>query len=193
MISHFISLKYDKGPFKLICDDFGPANMIVNNTDDLKIIAVIDWEWSYAGPSQLFWSPPRWLLIQSPNIWSVADGRLTRYNNYLEMYLQVLEEEEGKILGDDMPAEERPSTLMSRCKMNGGMWFHHIIWESFNGPNNVPFEQLRAVTPDFERLVAAVPKAEIDAFVKMKMQHLAKYKVLVAEKKKWYEKLKAGG
>ncbi|KAH7305149.1 kinase-like domain-containing protein [Rhexocercosporidium sp. MPI-PUGE-AT-0058] len=171
LISRFISPKYDEGPFKLICDDFGPANMIVNNTQDLKIIAVIDWEWSYVGPHQLFWSPPR----------------------YLEMFMRILEEEEGKALGDNMLAEERPSTLMRRCKTEGWMWFHHIIWEGFNGPNNVPFEQLRAAAPSFDKLVAAVPKKEADAFVKMKMQHLAEYKVLVDEKKKWYEGLKAGG
>lgn len=73
------------------------------------------------------------------------------------------------------------------------MWFHHLIWEGFNGPTNVPCEQLRAAVPDFEKLVAAVSKIEADAFVKMKMQHLAEYKVLVAKKKKWYEGLKAGG
>ena len=76
LIPRFVP-RYDKGPFKLICDDFGRANMIVNSAEDLEIVAVIDWEWSYAGPLQLFWSPPRWLLIQTPNTWSESDERLT--------------------------------------------------------------------------------------------------------------------
>lgn len=34
----------DGGPFKLICEDFTPANMIVNNAEDLEIVALLDWE-----------------------------------------------------------------------------------------------------------------------------------------------------
>jgi hypothetical protein len=50
------------------------------------------------------------------------------------MFIRVLEEEEeGKTLRDNMPVEERPSTLIKQCKADGRMWFHHIIWEGFNG------------------------------------------------------------
>ncbi|KAH9841293.1 hypothetical protein Tdes44962_MAKER07796 [Teratosphaeria destructans] len=73
------------GPFKLICDDFGPANMIVNNAVDLQIVAVVDWEWSYAGPIELLWSAPRWLLVQSPSMWEDR-SILARYNKYLEIF-----------------------------------------------------------------------------------------------------------
>ncbi|KAH8590402.1 hypothetical protein B0O99DRAFT_676005 [Bisporella sp. PMI_857] len=53
--------------------------MIVNNERDLKIVGVIDWEWSYAGPCQLFCSPPHWLLLDSPNYWFKDDnGVVTR-------------------------------------------------------------------------------------------------------------------
>lgn len=48
--------RYDSGPFKLICDDFSAMNMMVNNANNLHIVAVLDWEWSYAGPRELFWS-----------------------------------------------------------------------------------------------------------------------------------------
>jgi aminoglycoside phosphotransferase (APT) family kinase protein len=34
----------DRGPFKLVCHDFQPTNMIVNNEQELKVIAVTDWE-----------------------------------------------------------------------------------------------------------------------------------------------------
>ena len=42
-------MAYDKGPFKLICDDFGPANVIVRSKDDLTIIGVVDLEWVMQG------------------------------------------------------------------------------------------------------------------------------------------------
>lgn len=57
---------YDNGPFKLICDDLGLANMIVRSEDDLTIVGVVDFEWVYAGPAQLFASAPWWLLIDPP-------------------------------------------------------------------------------------------------------------------------------
>jgi len=44
------------GLFKLLCDDFGLANMIVRSKDDLTIVGVVDLEWSYTGPAQLFGS-----------------------------------------------------------------------------------------------------------------------------------------
>lgn len=50
LVSRFASPETDHGPFKLICDDFGLANMIVNNAEELQIVLVHDWEWSYAGP-----------------------------------------------------------------------------------------------------------------------------------------------
>ncbi|KAF2207364.1 hypothetical protein CERZMDRAFT_115222 [Cercospora zeae-maydis SCOH1-5] len=90
----------DHGPFRLICDDFGPMNMIVNNTMDLRIVAVLDWEWSYAGPQELFWSPPLWLLGQHPVCWEdgFEDSRLSRYHRNLDILIKVMQEEEVNIL-----------------------------------------------------------------------------------------------
>jgi len=163
--------------------------MIVNSAEDLTVVAVIDWEWSYAGPLQLFWSPPRWLLMQNPNTWSESDERLVLYNRYLDMYLQILKEEE-KAYDYGILAEDTPSALMRQSRTDGRMWFHHIMWEGFNGPEHVPFKQLRAAIPDFDDLVAAVAKEKTDAFVEAKMRDLAKYRMKLAEKKQLYEELK---
>ncbi|RSL44440.1 hypothetical protein CEP51_016224, partial [Fusarium floridanum] len=57
---------YDRGPFKLICDDFGLANLILKSEDDLTVVGVVDLEWSYVGPAQLFASAPWWLLQDRP-------------------------------------------------------------------------------------------------------------------------------
>ena len=40
LISQFVNEEYQNGPFKLICDDFGPANMIVKSDEDLTIVGV---------------------------------------------------------------------------------------------------------------------------------------------------------
>lgn len=168
--------------------------MIVNNADDLEIVAVIDWEWSYAGPEELLWSPPRWLVLEIPNVWSSQKtGNLTRYNKYFEIFAQMIEEQEGDVLGEELDPARRPSTLLRQRQQDGSAWFYHIIRESFNGPNLMPFAQLRAAVPDFDELANAIPKEEVEAFVQMKMTHLQHYRTLLTAKQEWLERVKKGG
>ncbi|THW50972.1 hypothetical protein D6D21_01689 [Aureobasidium pullulans] len=189
LIPRFVHL--DNGPFKLVCDDFGPFNMMVDNAEDLNIVAVLDWEWSYAGPQELFWSPPLWLLGQPPASWEDGhdDSRLSRYNKYLDIWIRVVQEEEQKVLdistGDDHD-KELPSVLLRKQRRDGSMWFYHIMQEAFNGPNSVPFSRLREAVPDFEELAAAVSKEDTEAFVKMKMEHKDRYEKDLAEMKERY-------
>ena len=63
----FLDYKHNEGPFKLVCDDLRPGNILVDR--DLKITAICDWEWSYTAPYQQFCTAPRWLLLQAPDDW----------------------------------------------------------------------------------------------------------------------------
>lgn len=58
LIPELTNTTYDQGPFRPICDDTGPPNVMVRSKDDLIITGVIDLEWVYAGPAQLFASAP---------------------------------------------------------------------------------------------------------------------------------------
>lgn len=58
LIPEYVNEQYDRGPFKLVCDDLGLANLIVKSDEDLTIVGVVDLEWSYVGPAQLFASAP---------------------------------------------------------------------------------------------------------------------------------------
>ena len=58
------------GSFRLWADDFRPGNILVDNSDD--IVAVIDWELTYAGPTQFMLDCPWWLLLEVPE--SVETG-----------------------------------------------------------------------------------------------------------------------
>ncbi|KOC12916.1 hypothetical protein AFLA70_9g006771 [Aspergillus flavus AF70] len=97
---------YDRGPFKLICDDFGLGNVIVRSKDDLTITGVVDMEWVYAGPAQLFGSAPWWLLMDRPlnEEWDFeeddAPEATDRYLKCLEIFIRVLSDEEGKMTGN---------------------------------------------------------------------------------------------
>ncbi|KAL4964177.1 uncharacterized protein BDV14DRAFT_190481 [Aspergillus stella-maris] len=46
---------FDKDPFKLWCDDFSPANILMDEEE--KIVGTLDWEFTYAAPQRLqtFW------------------------------------------------------------------------------------------------------------------------------------------
>jgi hypothetical protein len=66
-IVHQIS---DRGPFHLIHPDFGCNNMIID--DEYNILAVIDWEESFAGPTELAAQLPLRLRIYPEEIYSPA-------------------------------------------------------------------------------------------------------------------------
>lgn len=93
------------GPYKLICDDLGLANLIVRSAEDLTVVGLVDLEWSYVGPAQLFGSAPWWLLQDRLNNYDTfldqeeAPRVLERYLRHLDMYKTVLEEEEARTPG----------------------------------------------------------------------------------------------
>lgn len=191
LMPHFLSTSRDRGPFKLICDDFGPANMLVNNAEDLEIVAVIDWEWCYAGPVELMWSAPRWLLIQSPNMWEDA-SILDRYNRYLEIYIQQVKGQERELLGSCHPTAELPSTYLQRSQDNGSAWFYQIMREPFNSPSSVPFQQLQSHIPDLSHVIHEIPHEKVESFVQLKLEHLKRYDDRLREKQQWLERIRNG-
>lgn len=146
MIPDFIHAKYHRCKFKLICDDLGLANLIVRGKDDLTVVGVVDLEWSYIGPAQLFGSAPWWLLQDRPvnSAWDWNDDEPpeigTRYFKYLEIFMRVLEEEEAKT----SEAEDRElSTLVEWSQSSGAMWLHMLLSSGFNDHWSFPFTQLR--------------------------------------------------
>jgi hypothetical protein len=58
LIPNLVNEKYDRCKSKLICDDFDLANLIVRSREDFTVVGVVDLEWSYIGPAQLFGSAP---------------------------------------------------------------------------------------------------------------------------------------
>ncbi|KAF3006196.1 hypothetical protein E8E15_001415 [Penicillium rubens] len=147
LIPDFINAKYDRCKFKLICDDLGLANLIVRGTDDLTIVGLVDLEWSYIGPAQLFGSAPWWLLQDRPvnSTWDCEGEELpkigSRYFRYLEIYIRILEEEESKIQGHE---ERELSSLVKWSQASGAMWLHMLLSSGFNDEYSFPFTQLRA-------------------------------------------------
>src|ERR1700694_5515530 len=125
LIRDLVNAKYDCCKFKLICDDLGLANLIVRGREYLTIVGVVDLEWSYIGPAQLFGSAPWWLL-QDRLVNSAWDCKgdeppkiAARYFKCLEIFIRVLEEEEARIPGQKGREVSSPDT---RSEGSGARW-----------------------------------------------------------------------
>ncbi|KAL3456143.1 hypothetical protein BJX64DRAFT_296895 [Aspergillus heterothallicus] len=181
LIPGLVNPKYDRCKFKLICDDLGLANLIVRAEDDLTVIGVMDLEWSYIGPAQIFGSAPWWLLQDRPvnSAWDYQGDRqpriTKRYFKYLDIFMRVLEEEEVKVVGD---SERELSSLVKWSRDSGAMWMHMLLTSGFNDHRSFPFKQLHEHlgTTKWERLEADFDSAEqLDAFAARKVAELDMY------------------
>ncbi|OAA60340.1 Protein kinase-like domain protein [Niveomyces insectorum RCEF 264] len=185
LLPEFINKTYDKGKFKLICDDLGLANLIVRSEHDLTVVGVVDLEWSYTGPAQLFGSAPWWLLQDRPvnEEWEWHDGKppalAKRYDKHLEMYKRVLTEEEAKMPGHEA---KQLSTLVEWSQISGAMWLHMLLSVGFNDHRSFPFTQLRQHIGEKEwsrRLAAIASCPEVGEFVTRKTSMLQEYEAAV--------------
>lgn len=80
--------------FRLFAEDLHPSNVLIDR--DLRVVGVIDWEFTYAGPAQFSIDPPWWLLLKSPEYWPGGyDSWMDAYEPRLNTFLSVLEREEG--------------------------------------------------------------------------------------------------
>jgi hypothetical protein len=180
LIPDFVKQDYNHGPGKLICDDLGLTNLIVRSKDDLTIVGVVDLEWSYVGPAQLFGSSPWWLLQDRLNNYTVSEEDeevpkiLDRYLRHLKIFQRVLEEEEVNIPGKGKELSE----LLRWSVESGAMWLHMILSWGFNDPKVLPFAQfIEHVGPGkWEQLKKAIPDTiELQDFARNKVSQLEQY------------------
>lgn len=141
------------GSFRLWCDDFRPANVLVDEND--RVIGLIDWEFSYAGPTQFALDSPWWLLLDVPEMWDGGiEDWVCVYERRLETWLSAMAEAEKDMEAGSMllSAYMRESWATGRFWLNYAArksWaFDTIYWkyldERFFGERreDVPMEEL---------------------------------------------------
>jgi hypothetical protein len=166
--------------------------MIVRGTEDLTVIGLVDLEWSYIGPAQLFGSAPWWLLQDRPvnGAWDYkGEGEAlpkigSRYFRYLDMYIRILEEEESKMQGHE---ERELSSLVKWSQASGAMWLHMLLSSGFNDEDNFPFTQLRAhlgATEWARRGMEFDNPKELEEFAARKVREINMYEEALEEMEK---------
>lgn len=106
-------------------------------------MGVVDLEWSYIGPAQLFGPAPWWLLQERPTNqkWDWQGGKppkfTERYFKHLDIYKRILEEEKAKMPGH---AERELSDLVKWSQESGAMWLHMLVSVGFIDDQCFPFE-----------------------------------------------------
>ncbi|KAG4434116.1 hypothetical protein IFR05_010396 [Cadophora sp. M221] len=94
---------------------------------DGKIVAVFDWEWTYAKPLELLLSPPRWLLKDWPAVWD--SGQRARYGAKFKKFVGILQQEEMKIVKSGPLVM---SKLREESWSSGGKFeYHQLLGEVF--------------------------------------------------------------
>ncbi|OAT03176.1 uncharacterized protein BDCG_17964 [Blastomyces dermatitidis ER-3] len=189
LIPDLVNAKYDRCKFKLICDDLGLANLIVRSKKDLTVIGVVDLEWSYVGPAQLFGSAPWWLLQDRPvnSAWDCEDDKppkiAARYFKCLKSFIRILEEEEEKIPGHE---ERELSSLVKWSQTSGAMWLHMLLSSGFNDYCSFPFTQLRRHfhTEWLKREEEFNNTEELEAFAVRKVSELEEYDQALEKREK---------
>ncbi|KAJ5573656.1 uncharacterized protein N7459_008083 [Penicillium hispanicum] len=130
------SASSDQGPFKLWCDDLRPANVLVDEA--LKIVGVVDWEFTYAAPVEFSHAPPWWLLIEKPEYWPEGlDDWCRVYEQRLQTFLKAMKHREDEAI--------KQGQLEESQRLSGPMrasWESGDFWVSYSARNSFAFDAI---------------------------------------------------
>ncbi|KAK2035571.1 hypothetical protein LX32DRAFT_633327 [Colletotrichum zoysiae] len=183
LIASYCSAEDDAGPFIPFCDDFRPANMLVD-PDTMQITAVLDWEFTNAMPAQFSHDPPWWLLLTDPGSWvdrnAVQEFRELyepRMEQFLRM-LEVVEAEDARDVrggGDGDANDRRPlSARMRSSWVEGRFWFNFASRKSYDV--DTIYWRVLHDGGDAIKLLDPEVRAGMDAAVEEKMAQLRDYR-----------------
>ncbi|KAB8356646.1 hypothetical protein FH972_024223 [Carpinus fangiana] len=113
---------HDSGQFKLWCDDLRPSNVLVD--DNLSVVSVIDWEFTYAAPPEFSNAPPWWLLLVEPEKHeSGVDAWAEEYDSRLKIFLAALKEQEAAMVArGTLRRDQILSNDMKKSWESGDFW-----------------------------------------------------------------------
>lgn len=108
-----------------------PTSIILD--DNMKITAIIDWEFTYAAPVEFSYSPPWWLLLAMPEEWphGISDWIKT-YQLRLDTFVQVLKRQvDIAIAAGNLMKGQRLSGKMGESWDCGDFWVNYGVRKSW--------------------------------------------------------------
>ena len=122
---------FEEGPFKIWCDDFRPANVLLK--ENLQIASVVDWEFTYAAPVDFSHALPWWLLIKKPELWPKGIDNWARvFDHHLKTFLKAMKGCEDKFIQQDQLEEHQQlSGPMQQSWESGDFWIMYAMLHSF--------------------------------------------------------------
>lgn len=165
------------GRFRLWCDDLRPNNFLVNGDKD--VVAVIDWEFTYAAPTQFILDPPWWLLLEMPEMWpaGIADWA-EHYERGLGVWLSCMESAESTSTALPFKLHE----YMRESWTTGRFWlsyaarkswaFDAIYWKYLDARFFGERQQVSPDDPSWKSRINMLSRKDrlaMDAFVEKKM------------------------
>jgi hypothetical protein len=121
----------EHGPFKIWCDDLRPANVLLDS--EYRIVGMIDWEFTYAAPSEFTCTPPWWLLLEKPEFWAEGITSWARaYEAPFRIFLSALRKQEDICIDrGDLKRDQRLSSRMEQEWATGRFWVLYAATRSF--------------------------------------------------------------
>ncbi|KAJ5086431.1 hypothetical protein NUU61_007738 [Penicillium alfredii] len=125
------NLALNNGPFKIWCDDPRPANVLLD--DDLHIVSVVDWDFTYAAPVEFSYPPPWWLFIGKPESWlNGLEDRTSLFGRQLQTFLKAMVGRENTAIKQGrLTQDQRLSDAMRHSWESGDFWVAYAARNSF--------------------------------------------------------------
>ncbi|KAM0429770.1 hypothetical protein ACHAPT_006376 [Fusarium lateritium] len=166
--------------FRLWGDDFRAGNILLSDSDE--IAALIDWEYTYVGPTQFILDPPWWLLLETAEMWSsgIDEWRET-YERRLKIWVSAMEKAEAHdTQPNNLPASlsthMRESWETGRFFLSYGArksWAFDAMYWKFLDERFFGDRGINVVKSDLWKarvhLLSEEEKAAMDTFVRKKM------------------------
>ncbi|CZT06003.1 hypothetical protein WAI453_005261 [Rhynchosporium graminicola] len=178
------------GSFRLYCDDLRAGNILLDDSDN--IAAFIDWEFTYAAPSQFSLDPPWWLVLDAPDMWDDGiEDWVKFYEPRMKIWLSAMEKAEATARYDKSCMEVPLSVYMFESWETGRFWlsyaarkswaFDALFWafldERFFGTrqHRVPRDELWKTRL---HLLSDAEKIAMETFVEWKMNETKERKLV---------------
>ena len=116
--------------FRLYCDDLRAGNILLDDSDN--IAAIIDWEFSYAAPTQFSLDPPWWLVLDAPDMWDKGiEDWIRFYEPRMQIWLLAMQKAEATVELNERCLEVPLSTYMKESWETGRFWLSYAARKSW--------------------------------------------------------------